>query len=175
MQLASASGTLNPKLWVDILLWPRVTKKSPAYWRDYCSPPSEPRGSDRWEELHAVPKGLTGLAAAAVLHVIVGAMTESEDGRIFDSFLNDEVIAQRAHVSERTVSRVLAWQDYAPTPLIALSRPGVTRGIHHECYRFTLVLNPLAFASARDAERRARGPRRSRRVRATTQRRGSSR
>ena len=142
MQLACGSGTLNPALWSDVLLWPRATKQSPPFWVTYC---------DDWAAQHEIPDGMSGLAVAGILHVICGAM--SEDGRSFNCFLSMGTIAKRAHVCERTVRRIVDWQRDAPSPLIEISRPNMTRGIAHGSCRFSLVLDPPAFAEARDASR----------------------
>lgn len=142
MQLASVRGTFNATLWADILLWPRSTKSSPPYWKTYC---------DQWEALHALPRGLNGVAAAGILHVITSAMRE--DGSTLNCFLGLQTVAQRAHVSRRTVQRVLAWQRDAPAPLIAIATPGATRGMVHACYRFTLVKDPPAFVAGRQTAR----------------------
>jgi hypothetical protein len=125
-----------------MVVWPRALKRAPGCWKHYC---------EHWEELQGIPKGLNGVAAAAVLHVITAAM--SEDAGMFNCFLTVATIACRAHVSERTVQRVLAWQRDAASPLLAIERPGQTRGMWHACHRFTLVLEPMRFAACRDAAR----------------------
>ena len=51
MRQASLRGQFNPVLWMDVLLWPRQTKKAPPFWLDYC---------EHWTEFHALPKGLHG-------------------------------------------------------------------------------------------------------------------
>jgi hypothetical protein len=56
-------------------------------------------------------------------------------------------------VSLASVKRALRKHGDGPAPLIALSKPGQTRGRHHACYRFTLVTHPERFVVARDAAR----------------------
>jgi len=45
------------------------------------------------------------------------------------------------------------WQKDAPSPLIEVSRPNQTRGILHGSCRFSLVVDPPAFAMAGDRSR----------------------
>lgn len=141
-QLASLRAPFNPRIWADALLWPRAVRRAPVFWTEFCR---------HWEIVLGLPKGLNGSSAAAVLHVITAPMTA--DGGDFNCFLTIETISSRAHVGERVVQRVLAWQRDADLPLIAISRPGRTRGMNHLCHRFSLVLDPPAFAAARDAAR----------------------
>ena len=142
MQIACGKGAFNPALWADVLLWPRARRKSPMFWTLYC---------EHWADQHEIPVRLSGLAVAGTLHVICGAM--SADAGRFNCFVSMETIAKRAHVCERTVRRIIDWQKDAPSPLIEVSRPGQTRGMLHGSCRFSIVLDPPAFAKARDAAR----------------------
>jgi hypothetical protein len=112
---ARAAATLNDqfrhRIFVNALLWPKVTRGCPDYWRAYAK---------NWSEIHRVPANLAPSTAAAVVHVIVDAMRcdgdsavnafccfprgddrapgscESSDGR-----QSDRVAARRADSSDR--------------------------------------------------------------------------
>jgi hypothetical protein len=146
------TGVFSARVFADMLLWPRNLRNSSPSWQAYC------QGWEDIQGLPALPKAdrLNGVAAAGVLYVIVSAMravTKSPDCRQFDAYLRATAIAERAHVSSRTVHRVFAWQKDAPFPLVQILKPGSTRGVRHGCYRFQLVTDPIAFARQRDAAR----------------------
>ena len=97
---ASAKGEFNFRVFGEMLIWPKATRGCPDYWRAYAAD---------WPACLGVPDQLAPATAAAVLHVLVGAMKRDTHDRA-SCFLAQRTIAQRAHSSVRTVARVLAWQ-----------------------------------------------------------------
>lgn len=92
-------------------------------------------------------------AERLVVLVIVRAMSLDGSSGEFNCFLSYPTIAKRAGVSIASVKRALQKHSDGLAPLVFRSKPGQTRGYHHACYRFTLVMHPEKFASARDATR----------------------
>ncbi len=92
-------------------------------------------------------------AERLVVLVIIRAMSFDERERAFNCFLSYPTIAKWSGLSIASVKRALQKQGDGPAPLICWSKPGHTRGYPHACYRFTLVMHPDRFASARDAAR----------------------
>ena len=109
--------------------------------------------SGRYTWTQNTKRAVSPVAAAAVLHAIVGAM--SADGNRWATFVGYDRIAERAHVTRKTVQRVLAdWQANSRMPLVSASSPGnQTKGIEHATRRLELIADPLTFAAARDASR----------------------
>ena len=89
------------------------------------------------------------------MHAIIRAM--SPDGNRWATFLGYDRIAERSHVTRKTVQRVLMdWQANSRIPLVSASSPGNhTKGIAHATRRLELIADPLAFARARDESREA--------------------
>jgi hypothetical protein len=88
-----------------------------------------------------------------VVLVIVRAMSFDPSAHAFNCFLSYPTIVRWSGVSLASVKRALRRHTDGPAPLLALSKPGRTRGHRHSCYRFTLVHAPERFASARDVAR----------------------
>ena len=89
------------------------------------------------------------------MHAIIRAM--SVDANRWATFLGYDRIAERSHVTRKTVQRVLMdWQANSRVPLVSASSPGNhTKGITHATRRLELIADPLAFALARDESRDA--------------------
>jgi hypothetical protein len=94
-----------------------------------------------------------GTAERVVVLTVIRAMSFDASVGAFNCFLSYPTIARWSGVSLASVKRALRKHGDGPAPLVALSKPGQTRGRHHACYRFTLVTHPERFAVARDAAR----------------------
>ena len=142
-----AQGDLRQR--AEILTWPWSTRTSPQCWRDFCA------CWPLYMGLENTKRGVSPVEPAAVLHAIVDAM--SPDGNHWATFVGYDRIAERAHVTRKTVQRVIAdWQANSPMPLVSASSPGnQTKGIQHATRRLELIADPLTFAAARDASREA--------------------
>jgi hypothetical protein len=92
-------------------------------------------------------------AERVVVLVIVRAMSFDASAKAFNCFLSYPTIVRWSGVSLASVKRALRRHTDGPAPLLALSKPGHTRGYVHSCYRFTLVHAPDRFALARDLAR----------------------
>jgi hypothetical protein len=90
-----------------------------------------------------------------VVLVIVRAMSFDPAANAFNCFLSYPTIVRWSGISLASVKRVLRRHANGPAPLLALSRPGQTRGYRHSCYRFTLVQAPDRFVVGRDRARAA--------------------
>jgi hypothetical protein len=86
-------------------------------------------------------------------------MSIDESSGEFQCFLSYPTIARWAGISLASVKRALRKHCDGPAPLLYRSMTGQTRGHRHRCYRFTLVMHPEHFASARDTARHAQGER----------------
>jgi hypothetical protein len=143
---ATTNGRFSPLVFVTVLLWPKITRGIPPYYRDFAQ---------RWEELMGLKdQEIGGTTAAAVLNVIIQAMGPlKESPADFGCFLSRTTIAQRSHSSVRVVRRVLRWQKDAPLPLVHRSKGEQTNGIPHRVSRFTLITHPIEYAQKRDQSR----------------------
>ncbi len=94
-------------------------------------------------------------AERVVVLVIVRAMSLDPAANTFNCFLSYPTIVRWSGVSLASVKRALRRHTNGPAPLLALSKPGQTRGYRHSCYRFTLVQAPDRFVVGRDRARAA--------------------
>ncbi len=137
-------GTFHPPSYGYALLWPVATRGAavPNYYRAYAA-----LGFRRpWTSGEII-----------VLTVLFRALgRDASSGGAFNCFLSYAEIARRATLSRRSVIRIMERLRSSPVPLVQIQQTGETRGIVHRCFRFTLVRDPLAFAEARDRERRTR-------------------
>jgi hypothetical protein len=132
---ATRNGKFTIHVWANTLCWPHVTRKSPDYSREYA---------EHWARYMT-------LEVAAITYQVLTAM--QPDGTDYVSFMAYKTLAARSRVSVRTVATVMAHVRKSSAPLFFYRKEGSTRGIRHECYRFTAVMDPIAFAKARDEAR----------------------
>jgi len=132
---ATKNGKFSISIWAAVLCWPHSTRNSPGYWRDYVDQSG---------------RHMT-LEAASVTYQVLTAM--QADGADYVAFLSYKTLATRSRVSVRTVAKVMSHIKDSPAPLFFFIKPGITRGVRHGCYRFVAIMDPLAFAKARDEQR----------------------
>ena len=88
----------------------------------------------------------------AIVIAIVRAMgRDPNQPGAWNCFLGYSTIARYTGTNVSTVKRLLAKHCEGPAPLLARSLSGETRGYRHRCYRYTLVRDPAAFVTARNA------------------------
>ena len=73
----------------------------------------------------------------------------------YNCFVGYDRIARMTGCSLSTVKRAVRHHCDGPLPLLKRTSPRRTRGYKHNCYRYSLVMKPEAFAAARDAARSA--------------------
>ena len=128
---------------------------------------SNPSKKNDWLKLPPVPyvvkritiseRGhkLRDLAVAVVIADMMGAEGKGQSSEeIQVCFASLKTIARRAGCGKTTVQRSLDnTLCGGEAPLFKRTLGGVTRGYQHQCYRFELIRNPIAFVRGRDEAR----------------------